>query len=141
MQLVVIVAALNASGTLTIVPPTEGTYECLTVLGARGRTRLVGTTIDLVTDGGVVTSASISDSIRLLTYRETQALFRERAEHFSITPEQLDAFASAAAAAQKNNRDYTYSIQTDDALRVGLTVTAECSSDSTCQIFDRFEFD
>ena len=131
---------LDASGTLTIVPPTEGTYEYLTMIGPDGGTRLVGSSIEITTEGGSVTGASITDSIRLMTYRETQALFRERVERFAIPAEQLDGFASAAAGALKDNRDYTYGIRTDDALGVGLTVTAECSSDSTCQIIDRFEF-
>jgi hypothetical protein len=131
---------LEASGTLTIAPPTEGIFEYLTVIGPGGGTRLVGTSIDITTEDGFVTGASISDSIRSLTYRDTQALFRERAEHFAIPPAQLDGFVDAAADARRDNRDYTYSIQTDDALGVGLTVTAECSSESICRVVDRFEF-
>ncbi|HYI31998.1 MAG TPA: hypothetical protein VEX88_00890 [Glaciibacter sp.] len=130
---------LEASGTLTIAPPTEA-YEYLTVIGPGGGTRLMGTTIDIVTEDGYVTAASITDSLRPLNYRETQALFRERVERFAIPPERLDGFASAAADARRDNRDFTYSIRTDDALGVGLTVTAECSSDSVCGVVDRFEF-
>jgi len=132
---------IEASGTLTIAPPTEGIYEYLTVLGSGGGTRLVGTSIDISTDEGFVTGATITDSTRSLNYRETLALFRERAERFAIPAEQLEGFASAAADAGTDNSDYGYSIRTDDALGVGLTVTAKCSSDSICEVVDRFEFD
>jgi hypothetical protein len=131
---------LGGSGTLTIAPPTEGIYEYLTVLGAGGGTRLVGTSIDMATEDGFVKAATITDSTRRLTYRETLALFRERAERFAIPAEQLDGFASAAADAGTDNSDYTYVIHSDNVLGVGLTVTAKCSSDSICQVVDRFEF-
>ncbi len=131
---------LNASDTLTVAPPTEGVYEYLTVIGSDGGARLMGTSIDIVTDNGIVASAAIADSTRFLNYRDSQALFRERSDRFGIPAEQLDGFVPAAAEALKEKRNYSYSIHTDDALGVGLTVTAECSSDSICQIVDRFEF-
>jgi hypothetical protein len=131
---------LEPTATLTIAPPTEGIFEYLTVVGPGGGMRFMGTSIDIVSVDGRVHSASIADNTRVLSYRDTLALFRERAERFGIPASELAGFEDAAAAARAEKRDYSYSMHTDDALGVGLTVTADCSSASLCRIADRIQF-
>ena len=132
---------LAASTTLTIVPPTEGVFEYLSVVGSGGGMRFMGTSIEITTRGGTVRSASVADSSRILVYRDTLALLRERAERFGIPESDIDGFASAAGNASHDGTSYEYSIHTDDALGVALTVTATCSSESACLIVDELGFD
>ena len=132
---------LSASTTLTIVPPTEGVYEYLSVVGSGGGMRFMGTSIEITTRSGTVRSASIADTSRVLPYRDTLALLRERAERYDIPASDIDGFASAAGNASHDGTTYEYSIHTDDALGVALTVTAACSSESACSIVDELGFD
>jgi hypothetical protein len=131
---------LAASGTLTIEPPTEGVYEYLSVVGPGGGTRFMGTSIEIRTRGGLLQSASVADSNRVLSYRNTLELLRERADRYGIPTGDLDAFATAAATAATRGTSYRYSIHTDDALGVALTVTASCSSESVCSVVDVLGF-
>lgn len=125
---------------LTIAPPTEGVYEYLSVVSADGGLRFMGTSVTIATAQGRVTSATVRDDTRFLPYRDALALLRDRADRYGIPATEVDGFASAAAAAAKKGDPYRYRVHTDDALGVGLTVTADCSSDSICAIVDRVEF-
>ncbi|TFB49007.1 hypothetical protein [Cryobacterium tagatosivorans] len=57
---------LPRSGRLVVVPPTEGVYEYLTVLGPGGGMRFNGTSIEVTTAGGYLATASVEDSSRVL---------------------------------------------------------------------------
>lgn len=131
---------LAASGTLTVAPPTEGVYEYLSVVGPGGGMRFMGTSIEIKTRGGLLQSATVADSNRVLTYRNALDLFRDRADRYGIPAGDLDAFASAADTAARSGASYEYSIHTDDALGVALTVTASCSSESVCSVVDVLGF-
>ena len=132
---------LPRSGRLEIVPPTEGVYEYLTVLGSGGGMRFNGTSIEIRTAGGRVVSARVEDATRVLGYRSTLDLLGARAARYGIPDADLAGFATAAEKAFKADAGYEYSIHTDDALGVPLTVTATCSGDSTCTVVDVFRFD
>ncbi|SDK84327.1 hypothetical protein SAMN05216282_11510 [Cryobacterium psychrotolerans] len=132
---------LSRSGRLTVVPPTEGVYEYLTVLGPGGSMRFNGTSIEITTAGGRLAAARVEDSTRVLGYRNTLDLLRGRAARYGIPDADLAGFPTAAEKAFKADAAYEYRIHTDDALGVDLTVTATCSGDSTCMIVDEFSFD
>ena len=127
---------LPPSGSLSIVPPTEGVYEYLTVVGPGGGMRFNGTSIEVTTRGGVLVSASVADSSRVLGYRNTLDLMRSRVARYGIPAGELDGFPAAAEKAFKSGADYEYSIHTDDAFGVALTVTATCSGHSDCTVVD-----
>ena len=132
---------LPRSGRLTVVPPTEGVYEYLTVLGPGGGMRFNGTSVEVTTADGHLATASVEDSTRVLGYRNTLDLLRSRAARYGIPDADLAGFSTAAEKAFKADAAYEYSIHTDDALGVALTVTASCSGDSTCTVVDEFSFD
>lgn len=132
---------LPRSGRLVIVPPTEGVYEYLTVLGPGGGMRFNGTSIEIRTARGRLATASIEDSTRVLGYRNTLDLLGARAARYGIPAGDLQGFSTAAEKAFKSGADYRYSIHTDDALGVALTVIATCSGQSTCTVVDEFAFD
>lgn len=127
---------LPRSGRLAIVPPTEGVYEYLTVVGPGGGMRFSGTSIEITTTAGVLASASIADPSRVLGYRNTLDLLQSRVSRYGIPADELDGFAAAAEQGFKSGEDYEYSIHTDDAFGVALTVTATCSGQSYCTVVD-----
>jgi len=131
---------LPRSGRLVIEPPVEGVYEYLTVLGSGGGMRFTGTTIEITTAGGHLATASVEDSTRVLGYRNTLGLLGGRAARYGIPDADLAGFSAAAQEAARTGADYEYSIHTDDALGVALTVTATCSGDSMCMVVDEFSF-
>lgn len=118
---------LPRSGRLAIVPPAEGVYEDLTVVGPRGGMRFSGTSIEITTAGGHLVGASIADTSRVLGYRNTLGLLQGRAARYGIPPDELDGFGAAAEEAFTTGADYEFSIHTDDAFGVALTVTATCT--------------
>ena len=127
---------LPRSGRLAIVPPTEGVYEYLTVVGPDGGMRFSGTSIEITTKDGRLVAASIEDPSRVLGYRNTLDLLQSRVSRYDIPDEELDGYAAAAEQAFTSGADYEYSIHTDDAFGVALTVTATCSGQSYCTVVD-----
>jgi hypothetical protein len=61
---------------------------------------------------------------------------QSRVSRYGIPADELDGFAAVAEEAFNSGADYEYSIHTDDAFGVALTVTATCSGQSYCTVVD-----